>query len=88
MPTISMFYGIIVRMYRELGGRHHVPHIHVLYCENEAIFDFDGNIIDGNIPRKQQQLTIAWILIHQEELKANWQLLLNGEEFFKIEPLR
>lgn len=88
MPTISMFYGIIVRMYRELGGRHHIPHIHVLYGENEAIFDFDGNIIDGSIPRKQQQLTIAWILIHQEELNANWQLLLNGEEFFKIEPLR
>jgi len=53
-------------------------------CKN----DFDGNIIDGSIPRKQQQLTIAWILIHQDELKANWQLLLNGEEFFKIEPLR
>lgn len=88
MPTISMFYGIIVRMYRELGGRHHIPHIHVLYGESEAIFDFDGNIIDGRIPRKQQQLTIAWILIHQEELNANWQLLLSGEEFFKIEPLR
>ena len=45
MPTISMFYGIIVRMYRELGGKHHIPHIHVLYGENEAIFDFDGNIV-------------------------------------------
>ena len=33
-------------------------------------------------------LAIAWILIHQEELKANWQLLQEGEEFFKIEPLR
>ena len=88
MPTLSMFYGIIVRMYRELGGKHHAPHIHVLYGEDEAIFDFEGNIIDGNIPRKQKQLAIAWILIHQEELQANWQLLLNGEEFFKIEPLR
>ena len=88
MPTISMFYGIIIRMYRELGGKHHMPHIHVLYSGDEAIFDFDGNMIEGYIPRKQQQLTIAWILIHQEELGANWQLLQNGEEFFKIEPLR
>lgn len=88
MPTISMFYGIIVRMYRELGGKHNTPHIHVIYSGDEAIFDFDGNMIEGYIPRKQQQLTIAWTLIHQEELEANWQLLQNGEEFFKIEPLR
>lgn len=65
-----------------------MPHIHVLYSGNEAIYDFDGNMIEGYIPRKQQQLAIAWILIHQEELEANWQLLQNGEDFFKIEPLR
>ena len=30
----------------------------------------------------------SWIKIHREELFANWQLLSNGEPFFKIEPLR
>ncbi len=29
MPVLSMFYGLIIRMYREQGGRHNVPHIHV-----------------------------------------------------------
>ena len=47
MPTISMFYGIIIRMYSELGGKHHMPHIHVLYSENEAIYDFNGNMVEG-----------------------------------------
>ena len=28
MPTISMFYGIVIRMYREIGGKHNLPHIH------------------------------------------------------------
>jgi hypothetical protein len=28
MPALSMFFGIIVRMYREQGGRHHLPHVH------------------------------------------------------------
>ena len=29
MPIISMFYGIIVRMYYADNQQHHVPHIHV-----------------------------------------------------------
>ena len=28
------------------------------------------------------------IEIHCEELQANWQLAVNGEEVFKIEPLK
>lgn len=31
MPTISMFYGIIVYMYNEKGGKHNMPHIHAEY---------------------------------------------------------
>ncbi|DAB30992.1 MAG TPA: hypothetical protein CFH84_01005 [Sulfurimonas sp. UBA12504] len=33
MPTISMFYGIIVRMYCA-PNEHNPPHIHVYYNEN------------------------------------------------------
>ena len=31
MPVLCMFYGIIVRMYREMGGKHNMPHIHAEY---------------------------------------------------------
>lgn len=31
MPTISMFYGIIVSMFFEIQEKHHLPHIHVRY---------------------------------------------------------
>ena len=31
MPTISMFYGIIVRMLFMDTQQHHLPHIHVEY---------------------------------------------------------
>ncbi len=30
MPALSMFYGIIVRMQSEKGGKHRKPHIHAL----------------------------------------------------------
>jgi len=34
------------------------------------------------------KLVQAWIEIHKEELLANWELALNGQEVFKIEPLK
>jgi hypothetical protein len=34
------------------------------------------------------RLVQAWIEIHREELMADWQLAVNGEEAFKIEPLK
>jgi hypothetical protein len=30
----------------------------------------------------------AWIEIHKEELLANCELAINGQEVFKIEPLK
>lgn len=47
MPTISMFYGILMKMYREQGGKHKMPHIHAEYADYEAVFDFDGNLLEG-----------------------------------------
>jgi hypothetical protein len=35
MPTISMFYGILVAMLFEDNDRHHLPHIHVRYSGSE-----------------------------------------------------
>ena len=29
MPVLSLFYGIVIRMYKEVTGKHHKPHIHV-----------------------------------------------------------
>jgi hypothetical protein len=36
MPTISMFYGILVSMYLLDTQKHHSPHIHVRYAEFKA----------------------------------------------------
>jgi hypothetical protein len=39
MPTISMFYGIIVRMYALDNKQHHLPHVHVEYAGIEAVYE-------------------------------------------------
>lgn len=88
MPTLSMFYGIVIKMYRENGGRHNKPHIHATYSGEEVAIDFDGNVLDGSIQNSKLQLLKAWIIIHKEDLAANWELLSNGEQFFRIDPLK
>ena len=70
MPALSMFFGIIVRMQSERGGRHNKPHIHALYGENEIVVGVDGEILEGDFPNKQLKLLLAWIAIHEDELKA------------------
>lgn len=88
MPALSMFFGIIVRMQSERGGKHHKPHIHAIYNDYEIVVALDGEILEGILPGKQLKLLEAWMAIHEEELKANWRMLSEGEGFFKIDPLR
>jgi hypothetical protein len=79
MPTISMFYGIIIRMYFA-PGEHPPPHFHVYYVEYTATVNIKTcEIIDGKRPKKQRQLVLAWAELHQEELMADWNLVMNGE---------
>lgn len=85
MPVISSFFGIIIRMnFRE----HNPPHLHAEYQGNNAVFNFYGEITEGTMPNKQKKLIVAWIEIHKDELIANWQLIQNKEDYFKIDPLR
>ena len=85
VPSISMFYGIIIYMYPD---DHNPPHFHATYQGNKAIFNFDGEIIEGSIPNKQRQLVVAWTILHRDELEANWELGQNKQAMYKIEPLR
>ncbi len=87
MPIISQFYGIIIKMFFKDEDKHHKEHIHVEYAEYEATFDFFGNLLAGELPKKQKKLVEAWILIHSEELNALWKLINEEGGFFKIDPL-
>ena len=88
MPALSMFFGIIVRMQSEKGGKHNKPHIHALYGDDEIVVGIDGEVLEGSLPNKQMKLLLAWMAIHEEELQANWKLLSAGDGYFKIDPLR
>lgn len=88
MPTISQFYGIVIQMFFKECEKHHIPHIHVVYNQFNAVYDFSAKKIEGEMPTKQSKLVEAWIVLHSEELKTLWDLMKNGKDYFKIEPLR
>ncbi|WP_020564679.1 DUF4160 domain-containing protein [Methylosarcina fibrata] len=89
MPTISMFYGIIVRMMYMDTQQHHLPHIHVEYQGMKAVFVIPtGELLEGQLPPKKVRQVQVWIDLHEEELMADWSLAVNGEPVFPIDPLR
>lgn len=88
MPELSRFYGIIIRMYMEVGEPHHLPHFHAYYQDQVAVFSLDPiDLIAGTLPRRQRRLVEAWAELHQQELAADWERLQAGEPPEPIDPL-
>ena len=88
MPTISMFFGIIIRMYCS-PKEHNPPHFHAYYQRFKAIIDINScELIDGEFPIKQRKLVLAWAELHKDELLADWDLASAGELPYKIDPLK
>ena len=89
MPSISMFYGLVVYLYYIDNKQHNMPQIHVKYQRYEAVFNIlDGELLEGDIPKAKIRLIQAWIEVHREDLLTNWELALNGQTPLPIEPLR
>ena len=89
MPTISMFYGMLILMYYFDNKKHSKPHMHAEFGEHQATISIeDGELLGGNLPKAKMKLVQAWIEIHREDLLANWSLAVAGEPVFRIDPLK
>ena len=70
MPVISVFFGIVIRMYHD---DHPPPHFHACYQGFAAIVRIsDGEIVHGTLPRKAARIVRLWALDHRDALMANW----------------
>ncbi len=88
MPEISRFYGIIIRMFAEVGLSHHSSHFHAYYQSDEVVIRIaDAEVLAGTMPRKQLRLIQAWAELHQVELQQDWDLLQSGQPAFSVKPL-
>ncbi|MDD7275055.1 MAG: DUF4160 domain-containing protein [Treponema sp.] len=69
MPTISYFRGI--KIYINWND-HMPPHFHASYTGEEIIVSInDIEILEGQIPSKQQKMVLGWAAFHQSELLEN-----------------
>ncbi|MCD4720772.1 MAG: DUF4160 domain-containing protein [Desulfobacula sp.] len=85
MPEICRFFGIIIRMYYD---EHNPPHLHAEYQGAKATFDFQGNMLKGNLnSRTAVKLVRSWIDLHTKELEMAWDAARNYQEINKIDPL-
>jgi hypothetical protein len=76
-------------MFAEPGVPHHRPHFHVYYQNHTGIYSIEAiDLVNGNLPRKQQRLVEAWAELHQGELLENWDRLQSGQLPYKIAPLK
>ena len=86
MPTLSIFFGIVIHMY---WSDHNPPHFHALYAEHEALIDIrNPSVLRGSLPKRALAMVLEWTQEHQEELLAAWDLASRGEPVGRIDPLQ
>jgi hypothetical protein len=86
VPTISTFYGIIIRMFFD---EHAPPHFHAQYAEFKAAIAIRTlEVLDGRLPRRALELVLDWAELHQAELMQDWDLCQRQELPRKIDPLQ
>jgi Domain of unknown function (DUF4160) len=85
MPTISVFLGVVIRMYHR---DHAPPHFHAIYQEHEAKIDIEAlQVMSGYLPRRALGLVLDWAKLHQQELRDNWILAQRHRPINPVKPL-
>jgi uncharacterized protein DUF4160 len=85
MPTISQFFGVVIRMYYD---DHAPPHFHAYYGEHSAKMEIETlNTLAGSLPRRARALVLEWAAEHRDELRENWLLAENHQPLNDIDPL-
>ena len=85
MPTISQFFGILIRMFFD---DHPPPHFHAKYNVHQAVIDIERlEVIEGRLPRRALSFVSDSAELHRAELLADWDLCRAKEAPLKIAPL-
>ena len=86
MPTISRFFGILIRMYHRDHGP---PHFHVEYGEFEAQIEIATlSVLRGWLPRRTCRLVRRWARLRQSEIEENWNRAARHKALRRVPPLK
>lgn len=85
MPTISVFFGITIRMYFD---EHGPPHFHAYYGDDGASIAIGTlAVMEGRLPRRALALVLEWAVEHRAELEENWRRVEQHRALSPISPL-
>ena len=85
MPTVSVFYGIVIAMFY---NDHDPPHFHARYAEYRArVAIATGMLLDGELPPRAERLVQEWAGLHRDELETDWRLAQQLRPLDVIDPL-
>lgn len=83
MPEITRFYGIVIKIF--FVREHNPPHFHAVYGERNAEISIEtGEMIEGDLPQRAQDLIKEWWKLHQKEIMEMW----NTKTLQKLPPLK
>ena len=83
MPTVSRFYGIVIKMFF-IQREHQPPHFHAVYGEHNALFAIDSlEVIEGDLPKRAERLVKEWGERYHKELLTMW----DTQEFIQLPGL-
>ena len=68
--------------------KHKMPHFHARFGGAEAVFDFTGNCLEGDLGSRAQRLISEWCAERRNELTNAWQCAITGKELPWVLPLR
>ena len=85
MPTLSIFYGIVIYIY---WSDHNPPHIHARYAGEEMVVAIGSlDVLEGSLPKRASAMVLEWMREHQDELAAAWDLASRNIPPARIAPL-
>jgi hypothetical protein len=85
VPIISVFFGIVIRMFHD---DHAPPHFHVQYAEYGAVVEIaTGRMLGGMLPPRVRRLIEEWRRPNVGRLRRCWKDAQSGRVPMRIRPL-
>ncbi len=76
MPEAGRIGSLIFYIYCELGERHHLPHVNVVYGRERANIEIKtGKLLSGSLPPRQMRVARKMVEKNNEKLLAMWNKL-------------
>jgi hypothetical protein len=88
MPEVCRFFGIVVYMYWFDIDKHKKPHFHAKNAEFKAVFDLEGNVIEGSLGKTGDRLVKEWSELRKLEIVDAWEKAIAGKEIPWIRPIQ